>query len=55
MLRCDAHDAFDFRHGIDAQVRGAPRIAGLGTEIDAAGEFAHEHDIHALDDLGLKR
>ena len=28
--------------------------ARLGAEVDAAGEFAHEHQVHAVEDLRLE-
>ncbi|KAG1388336.1 hypothetical protein G6F59_016000 [Rhizopus arrhizus] len=38
-----------------AQVAGAVGVAGLVAEVDAAGQFAYHHEVHALQQLGLDR
>ena len=55
-LRGDAHDALDL--GAPCRCTGrvaCVRIARLRAEVDAAGQLAHEHQVDALDDLGLER
>ena len=50
----DARDALDFRHRVGAQVAGAHGIALLFAEVDAAGELAHEDEIHAVEYFRLE-
>ena len=45
--RGEPHDAFDLRHRVAAHIDRLGGRAGLLAEIDAAGEFAHHHDVHA--------
>jgi hypothetical protein len=49
----EAHDAFDFLQGIAAHIDGFGRRARLIAEVDAAGQFAHHHDVHAAQQLRL--
>ena len=57
----DAGDALDFRRGVDLGV-DAPALA-VGqlldparlAEIDAAGQFADDHQVEAANDIGLER
>ena len=48
------HDALDLGNRIAAQIAGRIAAAGLGTEIDATGQFAHEYQIDAVQNLGLQ-
>ena len=49
----NASDALDLSHGIGTLVHGAVRLARLAAEIQAAGELAHEQQVHAVEDFGL--
>ena len=57
----DAADALDFVGvvdlGVDAALLAVAEIDDLlgFAEIDAAGQFAHDHDVEALDDFALER
>ncbi len=50
-----ARDALDLRGRIAADVLGLARRALLATEVDAAGQFAHDHDVDVADHLGPER
>ena len=57
----DASDAQDLMSRVDEGVDPAA-LAAAGilyaarlTEVDAAGQFAHDHDVEARDDIGLER
>ena len=54
-LEGGAGHPLNLRHGVFAQVGGAIGGAGLLAEIDAAGQFAEDDQIDALDDLLLQR
>jgi hypothetical protein len=51
---CDARDSLDFAGRIAAEIGGQRRGAGFGSEVDAAGELAHEHQVHAVENLRLE-
>ena len=50
-----ADHALDFDDAVFAEVAGAVFVALLATEIDAAGQFAHHHQVHALQQVRLDR
>jgi hypothetical protein len=49
------HDAFHFDHAVAAQVAGVIRAALLVAEIDAAGQLAHDQQVHAGEQMRLDR
>ena len=51
--RRQTHHAFDFFHGVAANVDGFGRGARLLAEVDAAGQLAHHHDVHAAQSSAL--
>ena len=53
--RSYARDALDFRNGIRAHIGRFRRVAPLLAEVDAAGQLAHEYQVHAFEHLGLDR
>ena len=50
-----ANDALDLDDAVFAQVAGAVRVALLAAEVDAAGQFPHHHQVHALQQVRLDR
>src|SRR6185437_11988868 len=50
----NASNTLDLLHRVGAEVASAIRIALLLTEVDAAGQLAHEDEIDALEDLRLQ-
>src|SRR5216683_1282383 len=51
----DAHHAPDLLGGVHAQVGGAVGLAPLLAEVQPAGQLAHHHQVHVLQQLGLER
>ena len=57
----DGADAADFRRRVALRVEGLDLAGGVDmaaarlAEVNAAGQFADDHDVEALDDLGLQR
>ncbi len=59
-LETGAHDALDLRFGVDFGVDAAPAAVGQGldaarlAEIDAAGQFAQDHDVETGEEIALQ-
>ena len=43
------------KHGVAANVDGVGRRSSLLAEVDSAGQFAHDHDVHAVQAIRLDR
>ena len=51
----DVGHTLDFTHGVDALVGGALGGASARAEVEAAGELAHDEQVHAFHRLALQR
>jgi hypothetical protein len=52
-LAGQAHHAFDLHHAVAAYIDGLGGGALLVAEVNAAGQFAHHHDVDAMQQLRL--
>ena len=53
-LRRSPHDPLDFGDRVSAYVGSRVRIPTLLPEVNPSSELAHEHEVHALEDLRLE-